>query len=424
VKIVNNQQSFVMRFFIVAAMFIVAAVFSSCSHDDGPNYNTDFVPSRTVMVYMVAESNMADYLNSDIKEMLNGLRQEEFYPNDRIVFYVDDLGLPRIYVADCNTKAISLASMELVKTYDPDLNSASAEQLGEFFRFVKKNYKADSYGLVMWSHGSGWVSSTYSGDYAAPMRKSFGIDNGKNSTSLEGHQMNIDDMARVLEDEGGVDFIFFDACFMQCVELAYELRNATPYIIASPAEIPGAGANYETMVPAMFRKDYVDQMLNAYYERYCVDYTTGIVISSVNTAAMEGFAAYMKQVIAKYRDSLLEADYTDVLDYYRYGRRDGYSYTLWGKEYPDYYDMRGVMKNVLSEEDYAEWLEEAQKVVTYLTAGFWYSGYPGGFRTYPIDEEQCCGMSMFVPMEKYDSSIPNFREDYYSSSWAQDVWEN
>ena len=96
VKIVNNQQSFVMRFFIVAAMFIVAAVFSSCSHDDGPNYNTDFVPSRTVMVYMVAESNMADYLNSDIKEMLNGLRQEEFYPNDRIVFYVDDLGLPRI----------------------------------------------------------------------------------------------------------------------------------------------------------------------------------------------------------------------------------------------------------------------------------------------------------------------------------------
>lgn len=419
---------------IVAAMLwciVATCSFLSCSKsDDAFPYNPVYAQSRTVMVYMVGENSLSSAVPSDIREMLNTLAERQtFYPADHLVLYVDDLGKPRIYVIDRNTTATSLADLKPQKPYEVDGNSSSAERLNEFFQYVKEYYPADSYGLVMWSHASGWIPSTYSGDQpAAAPRRSFGIDNGRNSSSVNvnvGNQMNIKDMARVLKEQGGVDFILFDACFMQCVEVAYELRNATKHVIASPAEIPESGANYMTMVPAMFYQDNVSgQILNAYYEEYVNKPYWGIVMSDVNTSALPAFAAYMKQLVSQYKDALLTADYTGVLDYYRYGPRDTYEYKTWGTTNPDFYDMQGLMKRVLSSDDYAQWLNEVAKVVTCSHTNAWYSAvlYPYYTGTFPIDAEQCCGMSMFVPLVKYSSNADRFCETYLDTSWAEDVW--
>ena len=39
---------------------------------------------------------------------------------------------------------------------------------------------------------------------------------------------------------------------MQSVEVVYQLRNRADYFIGSPTEIPGPGAPYEVVVPALF----------------------------------------------------------------------------------------------------------------------------------------------------------------------------
>ena len=111
------------------------------------------------------------------------------------------------------------------------------------------------------------------------MRKAFGVDNGKNISTKyggnNGHQMEIADMANVLEGKS-FDFIFFDACVMQTIEVAYELRHATNYLIASPAEIPAPGANYKTMVKAMFSKeDVVTRIMTDYEREYRKSYGHG-----------------------------------------------------------------------------------------------------------------------------------------------------
>lgn len=425
---------------IVAAMIlciVATCSFSACSGEEDSPYDVSYAKSRTVMVYMVAENSLASSVASDVAEMLKAIASPTFYPQDRMVLYLDDEKEPRIYVLDRNTTATSLAQLEPVMTYGEEVNSASAEQLGTFFDYVKENYSADSYGLVMWSHASGWIPSTYSGDHTVTVeghrrgvlspRKSFGVDNGRNDkssrTSNVGHQMGIAEMAHVLELKGGIDFILFDACFMQCVEVAYELRHATQHIIASPAEIPGPGADYTQMVPAMFRKDdYATQMLQAYYKAYYNLSNWGIVIAEVNTSGLAEYATMMKPLIGKYREALLEADYSDVQDYYRYGP-ETIDYQTWGTDMPDFYDMQGVMRNVLSEEDFAMWQQKVEKVVTCMHSGYWFSGWScGGGRTYPIADEQCCGVSMFVPLSKYDDSTQRFNETYYDFEWARDVW--
>ena len=52
--------------------------------------------------------------------------------------------------------------------------------------------------------------------------------------------MNIEDLKSVLQKAPHFDFIMFDACFMQSVEVAYELRDYCDYYIGFPAENPGA----------------------------------------------------------------------------------------------------------------------------------------------------------------------------------------
>lgn len=396
-------------------LFIVATCsFSACSKDDEtPPIVSPYVESRTVMVYMVAENSLSKNVWADVQEMLVGMNNDTLSANDRLVIYLDDVKLPRIYVVDKTTKITQFSELVPVMTYENDVNSSSAEQLGTFIDYVKSNYPAESYGLVMWSHASGWTPSNFSGDMYSETptkRKSFGVDNGKNTTNNNGNQMNIDDMASVLQGNA-FDFIFFDACVMQTIEVAYELRDAAKWLIASPAEIPASGANYETMTRAMFLKDdYVNQMLTVYKQEYSNAY--GIVVSAVNTEALDDYAAYMKSVVAAHRSEMLNLNISSMLNYIRYGS--------WTTTSPDFLDMQGIMLKVLDDEEYAQWKGNTDKLITCVHTGRWYSGYPKSIIA--IDDAQCCGMAMFIPFEKYTYSYESFNEKYLKTSWAKAVW--
>lgn len=396
-------------------LFIVATCsFSACSKDDEtPPIVSPYVESRTVMVYMVAENSLNKNVWADVQEMLVGMNNDTLSANDRLVIYLDDVKVPRIYVVDKTTKITQFSELVPVMTYENDVNSSSAEQLGTFIDYVKSNYPAESYGLVMWSHASGWTPSNFSGDMYSETptkRKSFGVDNGKNTTNNNGNQMNIDDMASVLQGNA-FDFIFFDACVMQTIEVAYELRDAAKWLIASPAEIPASGANYETMTRAMFLKDdYVNQMLTVYKQEYSNAY--GIVVSAVNTEALDDYAAYMKSVVAAHRSEMLNLNISSMLNYIRYGS--------WTTTSPDFLDMQGIMLKVLDDEEYAQWKGNTDKLITCVHTGRWYSGYPKSIIA--IDDAQCCGMAMFIPFEKYTYSYESFNEKYLKTSWAKAVW--
>ena len=54
--------------------------------------------------------------------------------------------------------------------------------------------------------------------------------------------MDIADLHAALQVAPDLDFLFFDACFMEAVEVAYALARLRNYLISSPTEIPGPGA--------------------------------------------------------------------------------------------------------------------------------------------------------------------------------------
>lgn len=407
---------------IILLLFVLSFSIFSCKKEDDPIVETK---KRTVAIYMVAENDLMRFGIQNIRQIL--MSAPKLKDGEEIVLYLDINKFPAIYTINNKTKGEKIFDLTPEYEYTTDQNSCSGVALSEFLGYVKSKHKADSYGIVLWSHGTGWIPSSYSSDSGKfARRRSFGVDTGNNNTeSSRGNSMSISELHSALKSMGQkFDYILFDCCFMQCVEVDYELRDVAKYIIASPAEIPGPGAPYHLLLPEFFaEKGYENSLPKIYYDLY-YDYNAGygVIISSCDCSMMDDFARATEKVVSKYKSTLLNASYADVLDYFNYDlyRNKGY-------KMPDFYDINGIMKSYIAKDDYEEWRSAFLKAYPYsYTTETWYSAYPAASRL--MDLDQFGGASMYVPLDKYTKSyfmIDNnfFVEGFKDSEWAKVVWE-
>ena len=412
---------------LLLPLLAVALLLGACSKDkdemdeeppqEQPTAGT--AEGRTVLVYMAAENSLATYASADVNEILQGA--EYMGAKDHVLVYLDNTGKPCIYDITFWQKGKKLSELTPVLEYDTNLDSCTPETFSGVLDFVQQNYAAPSYGVVFWSHGSGWLPPQLvtAGDYSqawGARRRAFGFDNQQNKEVNGGNQLTINQLRDVLLQHGTFDFILFDACFMQNIEVAYQLRSCARYIIGSPAEIPALGAPYDTMLKPMFQDtDYIPGMVQTYYEAYLGDPLYGVLLSAVDCSRLEAVAQLTRPFVQQYKQTLLEMDYTDVLDYYNWD-----SFPFYG--YSDYYDMQGLLRAVLSEDDYQQWQPQYQKLfAAQAHTAHWYSAFNNRADNAVIDA-QYSGISMHVPLYKYAARNKWFAPAYYETDWAKAVW--
>lgn len=407
---------------VAAVLVCVAAtcLFFACSRDDDddsskektekPQPGFEVAKSRTVMVYIAADNSLDTNVTRDVTEILKGFSKYDLGAGCRMVVFVDaGRGNPKIYALEHGFDVTTNGSIAPVKTYASDVNSASADVLAEFVDYAMSHYPADSYGLVLGSHGFGWIPSYVRIDPKSKISRAFGTDD---TTGKGRIGMGTDEIANVLSARGGVDFVFFDACFMQTIEVACDLMDVAKHIIASPAEVPLSGADYSTAVPEMFRdKGYSEAICEAYNNVYLHDEDGGAVISCIDTDSLQHFIQYMRQHMANLADSM---DYVDVDALFSY-----HKYPTVASFYPDMPDMQSVMKHLLDENEFAEWCVEAKKAVKCWHGSTWYDTYRDKVG---VDDGQCSGVSMFVPRSVYDSYGAYFNAYYMQTRWAKMLW--
>ena len=389
--------------FLMGVMMV--GVFS-CSKDDDSSENDTY--TRSVLVYISAQNSLKGNVDNDVIEMLAGASR--MGDRDRLVLFLDDNNRSRFYEIDRFSNAKTLYNLTPIYTYPDNLNSASPQVFDQVLDYFFKHYKAKSYGLVLWSHGSGWNNASTS----APQRRSFAVDDATTGTT----RMQIADMASVLSKYPTFEYILFDACFMQTIEVAYELRAAAKYIIGSPAEIPGAGAPYKDMIPSLFLQasdgQVAESIVNAYGDCYNQRLTSsgGVVLSAIRTSEFDAFVSVMAQLFSKYR--FLDATkYANCLNYYFYEWNSKAPFKS-----PDAYDIQGIMMQVMSSdsEDYRLWENAFYKLSPYVSiASDWFSAYTHALM--PVDRSQCGAVCMYLPLDKYKND-PYF--DYYKETqWGK-----
>lgn len=138
---------------------------------------------RTVLIYFAGDNSLSGYVSQNLRAIKKGIERDGLN-NGNLLIYTDKQNeAPQLFQLKVEADTIRQIVLE---TYDSNQNSASTETLTQIIDKVQKEYPADSYGLVLWSHGTGWLPS----DIYSYLR-SFGQD-GKNNF------MEINDLASAL----------------------------------------------------------------------------------------------------------------------------------------------------------------------------------------------------------------------------------
>lgn len=364
--------------------------FASCEDKDP---EPPFV-SRTVLAYIAADNNLSTFATEDKNEMIEGFKRTNVTGNNLLI-YIDNGTAPQLIRLEKTGK--NEVKETKVWQYEKQ-NSVDVNVMSEVFDRVFTDFPAQSYGLVLWSHADGWIPSPKGSRH-------FGDDKGV--------KMDISALLQVLKKAPHFDFILFDACFMQTAEVAYELQETADYIIGSPTEIPGPGAPYEVIVPAMFAvKDHPFAIAKSYYDYYAsiynegkgisnVNWTGGVSISLVKTRELRNLADATSNIIVKYLSDKSKTDISNIMCYDN--RSSKY-----------YHDIDGFIKSLTgnNKNDYNAWKDAYSVAVPYYeTTSQNYSQYTGMFSM-----EGSSGLSVYIPRTQY-----GFTEFYKSYGWYRDA---
>ena len=207
-----------LRLFFVSCvgLMVASSLLVGCHKTDDPTPVVESMARNTIIIYMAGENTLADIVELDSAEIAAGVAK--LPDSTRVVVYVDDTHSSRILVGSRNKP------LRLAKTYGRNICSTDSTDMEQVFTDIYRDYPSRHYGLVFWSHASGWIPERQQ----APRRRTFGIDNNRrNANSDLGTKMAVQTLARVLAHHPRPDYIFFDACFMQCIEFLLLTRGSS-----------------------------------------------------------------------------------------------------------------------------------------------------------------------------------------------------
>jgi len=218
----------------------------------------------TVMVYVNGKNNLESAAIKDLNEM------EMVGSTGRIQVVVelgrmsgynssngDWTGARRYLITqDSDTSTITSPELQVINNVD----MGDWKHLVDFGRWAKANYPARHYLLIVWNHGDGW-------------KKGRADNKGISYDSETGNHINTPQLAEALREMGKVDVYASDACLMQMVEVAYQLKDCADYIAGSEETEPGDGYTYDAflqlannsdMTPLSVGKALVETYINHY----------------------------------------------------------------------------------------------------------------------------------------------------------------
>lgn len=393
--------------------------------------------TRTVLIYMAAQNSLAAYPyfhQADSAEIVRGIR---YIPaNCQIALFIDDNHAPRLYrLTSDQPQPI------LLEQWTKDINSTNPKHFQTILERVKKTCPSEEYGLVMWSHADGWIPATdtiydrYERGSITPAPRqhpfSFGIDCGPNGNlNNDGTQLNTVDLAHAIERTGmHFKFIFFDACLMQNLEVVYDLRHVTDYLVAAPIATPGAGSNYTNDIrrgffstnPADIARTYLSDVTNPDYINDYGDF--GLTIACLRTDRMETLAQTLKQALPNTPfKSTPPMAWTDSTGSHRVLAYQPYTSAYYYR--PHNYDALQALRHLLPAEHFAPVKQALDEAVVFYgsTPKVWVGPGYNTFLTVPVDTKDYRGVSLFIPQTIYSQKAEYTPHGDLNEAFRQTEW--
>lgn len=371
---------------IITGLLFCFPLFWGCTSD----VPDPVAPTRTVLIYMAADNSLSSYSYDNIESIVQGTSASALNGGNLLIYVDAKNAAPQLL----QIKVKSDGKIQKLSVEDyPEQNSADPSVMRGVFDKVIGDYPADSYGLVLWSHGTAWLPYN-----VQPMLRSFGQD--------ESNWMEIDELAEALPDHV-FDFIMFDACYMASTEVAYALRDKADYILASPTEVLGEGFPYKLIIGNFFTETAgLQQIAETFYNYYnqkekIIEQSASV--SLIATEQLDNLAAICREIVIGKENAIASLPIQELqqLEYL------GYTYHA-------LYDFDDFISRLATETQYTNYLSILNKVVLYKQTTPNATYFKG-----QLVINQFSGLSIYVPQ----NGLATLNDWYKGMEWYRAVYE-
>ncbi|MCG2725663.1 MAG: clostripain-related cysteine peptidase [Elusimicrobia bacterium] len=272
----------------------------------------------------------------------------------------------------------------------------SWEHLAEFGLWAKTNFPAEKYMLIVWNHGDGWKTRNLNID--------FNFDKGISSDDTTGNKISTVDLGKALKKMGGVNIYASDACLMQMVEVAYELKDWAPVIIGSEEIEPSNGWPYGKILAKLqsYSELRYDWIAKAVTKNYGEDYRLKQKAVTQSAIKARGLV-YMKDMLNDWIQLIPSNEKKLIKEAMKETTRFGGANSK---------DLLHFLKLVSDKTQSSQFKNKALEIINYFISEILIDNVTVGDKY-----KNAYGLAAYLPVYGYDESYSNL-------AWAKDTnWD-
>lgn len=306
-------------------LILVPFLISSCEKEDTPEIPVD--NQKTLFIYMPWTGDLTSFFYTNISDMENAISRKGLNGERVIVFISTTSQEATMFEITCKE---GKCERKTLKNYtNPPFTTASG--ITSILNDVISFAPASTYAMTIGCHGLGWIPVNRTKSRANLQIKTHWEHEGGLPTRYFGgttsqYQTDVTTLAEGIANAGiKMEYILFDDCYMSSIEVAYDLRNVTDYLIGSTSEIMAFGMPYSIIGEYLLGIPDYQAICDGFYSFYSTYSTPCGTLGVTDCSELNRLASIMKEINTRYtfdtskRNQLQRLDgYTPVI-FYDYG---------------------------------------------------------------------------------------------------------
>lgn len=321
-------------------LIITIGLFPSCGDTAENTVPEDTHNEKTLLMYMPWSSDLTSCFYQNIKDMEDCIKSMGGLSHERVLVFISEnpteASLFELKYENGKSKRISLKSYS-----NPAFTTK--EGIAGILKDVIQYAPAKKYSMVIGCHGMGWLPVDPSKAKRSAERLHWEYRETLQTRYFGGtstkYRTDISTLSAAISDTGlKMEYILFDDCYMSSIEVAYELKDAADFLIASTCEIMAYGMPYATMGKHLLATPDYKAICDVFYDFYS-NYSIMPcgTLSVTDLSQIDAMAMIMKRINTHYTFDDAQRGQLQSLD--------GYSPTI-------FYDF-GDYVNQLLEQNHA-----------------------------------------------------------------------